>query len=49
VAFVALWLAHRSALGFAGAGPGRSRVYTWLTSAVALLLGYLISASTIDT
>ena len=49
VAFVALWLAHRSALSFAGAGPGRSRVYTWLTSAVALLLGYLISASTIDT
>jgi len=49
LAFVALWLAHRSALSFAGAGPGRSRVYAWVTSLVALLVGFVISSSTIDT
>ncbi|MGO9094428.1 MAG: UPF0182 family protein [Bryobacteraceae bacterium] len=49
LAFVVLWLAHRSALRFAGAGPGRSRVYAWITSLVALLVGFLISSSTIDT
>jgi uncharacterized membrane protein (UPF0182 family) len=49
LAFVVLWLAHRSALGFAGVRPGRSRIYAWITGVIALLLGFVISSSTIDT
>jgi uncharacterized membrane protein (UPF0182 family) len=49
LAFVVLFLAHRSALGFAGARLGRYRVYAWVTSIVAFLLALVISSATIDT
>ena len=49
VAFAVLWIAHARALKFAGTGLGEHRLYARISALVLLLLGYLISAASIDT
>ena len=44
-----LWLAHARALKFAGTGLGEHRLYARISALALLLLGYLISAASIDT
>ncbi len=48
IAFAALWLAHASALRFAGTRLGEHRLYARITTLALLLVGYLISAASID-
>src|SRR5579872_5679553 len=49
LAFVILWIAHARAVRFAGARLGEHPIYTRITTLALLVLGYLISASSIDT
>src|SRR5229473_933796 len=49
LAFGALWVAHARALKFAGTSLGQHRLYARLSALVLLLLGYLVSAASIDT
>jgi hypothetical protein len=49
LAFAVLWLAHARALKFAGTSLGAHRVYFRISTLVLLVLGYLISAASIDT
>src|SRR3954468_13494955 len=49
VAFAALLLTHARALKFAGTGLGEHRLYARISTLVLLFVGYLISASSIDT
>jgi uncharacterized membrane protein (UPF0182 family) len=49
LAFAALWVAHARALKFAGTSLGEHRLYARISALALLLLGYLISASCIDT
>ena len=49
VAFAALWIAHARALKFAGTSLREHRLYARISALVLLLVGYLISASSIDT
>ena len=49
LAFAVFFLAHRSALRFAGTRLGRHRLYAWISSIAAFLLALVISSSTIDT
>jgi uncharacterized membrane protein (UPF0182 family) len=49
LAFAALWIAHARALKFAGTSLGEHRIYARICALALLLVGYLISASSIDT
>jgi uncharacterized membrane protein (UPF0182 family) len=49
VAFAALWIAHARALKFAGTGLSEHRLYARISTLGLLVLGYLISAASIDT
>jgi uncharacterized protein len=49
LAFAVLWVAHARALKFAGTSLGEHRVYSRLSALGLLVLGYLISASSVDT
>ncbi len=48
IAFGVLWVAHARALKFAGTGLSGHPLYTWLSSAGLLFLGYLIAAGSIE-
>ena len=48
-AFGVLWLAHARALKFAGTGLGEHRLYSRISTLALLILGYLVSAASIDT
>jgi uncharacterized membrane protein (UPF0182 family) len=48
IAFAAFWLAHALALKFAGTGLREHRLYARLSALGLLLLGYLVSAASID-
>ncbi len=48
IAAVALWWTHARAVKFAGTGLGDHPLYAKLTTLGALLLGWIIAASTID-
>jgi uncharacterized membrane protein (UPF0182 family) len=49
LAFAVLWMAHARALRFAGARLGEHPVYARITALGLLVLGYLISAGSVDT
>ena len=49
LSFAALWIAHARALKFARTSLHEHRVYSRISTLVLLILGYLISASAIDT
>lgn len=49
LAFAVLWIAHARALKFAGTSLSENRTYTRISALALLLVGYLISASSIDT
>jgi len=49
IAFGVLWVAHARALKFAGTGLSGHPLYTWISSAGLLFLGYLIAAGSIET
>jgi len=49
VAFITLWIAHARALKFAGTSLGAHRLYARISTFALLVLGYLVSAASIDT
>jgi uncharacterized membrane protein (UPF0182 family) len=49
VAFFTLWIAHARALRFAGTRLSDHPIYARLSTLAALVLGYMIAASSIDT
>src|SRR6185369_9418113 len=49
LAFAVLWIAHARALKFAGTSLGQNRIYARVSALALLVLGYLISAASIDT
>src|ERR1019366_10600755 len=49
LAFAALWITHARALKFGGTSLGENRIYARIIALALLALGYLISASCIDT
>ena len=49
LAFVILWIAHARALKFAGTRLGEHPIYARISALVLLILGYIISAASVDT
>jgi uncharacterized membrane protein (UPF0182 family) len=49
LAFAVLWIAHARALKFAGTGLGDHKIYARVSALGLLVLGYLISAASVDT
>jgi uncharacterized protein len=49
LAFAVLWLSHARALKFAGTGLHEHPLYARISALALLVLGYLISASSVDT
>jgi uncharacterized protein len=49
LAFAALWLSHARALKFAGTGLREHPLYARISALALLVLGYLISVSSVDT
>ena len=49
LAFAVLWIAHARALKFAGTSLREHRTYAKLSTLALLVLGYLVSAASIDT